>query len=460
MRNRDVNEIWKKLLLALGINRAVTYGVLSRVWGSIAGPITILLIATRFSNEQQGFYYTILSLLALQIFFELGLMGVISTFVSHEFIKLQWGELGDVIGEQKALNRFYELLGKTTRWYGIISILLIVVLTPAGLLFLGQNHQPGADFSWRIPWLFTVIGTAVNLCATPLLATINGSGDVATINRRQMIGAFIGSCLSWVVIVAGGGLYSLFAVMFGNILSTWQYLFSQKPRLLIRAYQHAFSFKHELVENGNISWRYEIWPVQWKIALSWFSGYFIFQLFNPVLFHYYGAAVAGKMGITLSLSNAILGVCLTWINARNPEICKLIALRKWLELDNTFKRIMMQCLGISVVGALIGWFVIYFFQAHYQLGHRFIPAFQAAFLMASVVIHAAVYGFASYLRAHKQEPLMLISVFAALIQGIATWYFGKNYGSLGITESFYFISTFLLLPSVCFIWLRSRRAWH
>ncbi len=58
----------------LGIDRAVFYGILTRAWQFLAAPVTLLLIASRFSPEQQGFYYTMGSLLALQVFFELGLL--------------------------------------------------------------------------------------------------------------------------------------------------------------------------------------------------------------------------------------------------------------------------------------------------------------------------------------------------------------------------------------------------
>ena len=46
-----------------------------------------------------------------------------------------------------------------------------------------------------------------------------------------------------------------------------------------------------------ISWRKEVFPMQWKIALSFMSGYFVFQLFTPVLFHYQGAEVASQFWI-------------------------------------------------------------------------------------------------------------------------------------------------------------------
>jgi hypothetical protein len=33
-----------------------------------------------------------------------------------------------------------------------------------------------------------------------------------------------------------------------------------------------------------IDWWKEVWPFQWRIAISYACGFFIFQLFNPVLF--------------------------------------------------------------------------------------------------------------------------------------------------------------------------------
>ena len=38
-----------------------------------------------------------------------------------------------------------------------------------------------------------------------------------------------------------------------------------------------------------MDWKTEMWPFQWRIAVSWVCGFFISQLFNPVLFRYRGA---------------------------------------------------------------------------------------------------------------------------------------------------------------------------
>ena len=47
--------------------------------------------------------------------------------------------------------------------------------------------------------------------------------------------------------------------------------------------------------------------MQWKIAISWTSGYLAFQLFTPLLFRYQNATVAGQMGMTIYISNIALG---------------------------------------------------------------------------------------------------------------------------------------------------------
>ena len=82
----------KRILSLTGVNRAVGYSLLARGWQVIAGPISILLVTKFFSLEEQGFYYTFASILALQVFFELGLAFVIMQFSSHEFATLAWGE--------------------------------------------------------------------------------------------------------------------------------------------------------------------------------------------------------------------------------------------------------------------------------------------------------------------------------------------------------------------------------
>jgi hypothetical protein len=440
----------------LGFDRAVSYGVIARIWGALAGPITILLIATRFSKVEQGFYYTFSSLLALQIFFELGLLTIMAQFAAHEFAFLSWGKGGAVLGVERHRERFLDLLYKGVKWYAVSTVLLICTLIPAGLYFF--STKAGVDFVWQLPWTLAVVGVAGNLLIIPYNAVITGSGDVAFTNRQQMLGGMAGSLISWLVIGLGGGLYAIPAVSSGTIAIGALYISRGKPQL-IKSVWERFTCKMKAIHQ--ISWRGEVWPMQWKIALSWMSGYFIFQLFTPVLFHYHGAIVAGQMGMTLSATNALLGVGITWINAKNPDLCKLIAVKNWSALDSLFFKILRQTITIAFTCSIVGWILIWQLQNHYaKIGGRFLPNLEAAILIGTVVITVVIYGFATYLRSHKREPLVGQALTAAILQGSVTFIAGKYLSSLGVVIGYFSISLLFGLPSVALIWFKCRKDWH
>jgi hypothetical protein len=455
-----LNERVIKILRVFGLNRAIGYGVLARAWSFIAGPVTILIIAARFSKEQQGFYYTISSLLALQIFFELGLVTVLAQFASHEFAHLKWGEGGRIEGDPVARERVIDLLCKATKWLGVAGLLLIVVLVPAGLFFLKQQIGSDTEFSWRLPWVLAVCGTAVNLLIVPFFAVVMGSGDVVTVNHREMLGAVVSSFICWSVIGLNGGLYAVFAITSGSILVSCAYLVKEKPELLRIAWQGMSGQGPVATKEGTVAWWDEVWPMQWKIAVSWISGFFIYQLFSPVLFHYQGAVVAGQMGMTLSVANALLAGSATWMNSRGPEFGKMVASHEWEQLDTLFFRVLRQSVGIVIAGAMVAWGIIKFVQMHYAIGQRFIPANQAGFLFAAICILVVTNCFVVYLRAHKQEPIMTLAVLVALLQGTATLILGSHYSSYGVTVGFLVINLTFFLPATYFIWQRSRKVWH
>jgi|ETNmetMinimDraft_28_1059901.scaffolds.fasta_scaffold369588_2 hypothetical protein len=57
----------------LGLDRAVIYYALLRIFQALGGVVSILFIAWFFTEELQGYYYTFASLVAFQAFLELGL---------------------------------------------------------------------------------------------------------------------------------------------------------------------------------------------------------------------------------------------------------------------------------------------------------------------------------------------------------------------------------------------------
>jgi O-antigen/teichoic acid export membrane protein len=452
-----LSDLVINILRSLGVNRAIGFGVLTRMWGALAGPLTIVLIATRFSKVEQGYYYTFSSLLALQVFFELGLLTVLAQFAAHEFAYLSWGDQGEITGSVAHRDRFVDLLGKGFKWYTVSAVLLIIALIPAGLYFFTRSPANVVDFTWRLPWALAVIGVGCNLLLIPFYAVITGSGDVASINRREMMGGMAGSIIGWLVIACGGGLYAIPAVTTGTIIVGVVYLFRSKPRLVKTAFFHAFGSQRP---SYSISWWGEVWPMQWKIALSWVSGYFIFQLFTPVLFKFHGPVVAGQMGMTLTAVNAVQGVCIMWLNTRSPEFGKLIALKNWQGLDESFNQIIKQAMIVCVFISAIAILAVTGLQLYTAIGARFLPVQQVMIFLVAACGNIAVNGWAIYMRAHKKEPMLLLSIIGALLVAASTIILGMKYSSMGMAVGYCLLALIYGIPSTYTLWQQFRRKHH
>jgi O-antigen/teichoic acid export membrane protein len=294
----------------------------------------------------------------------------------------------------------------------------------------------------------------------PFFAVIMGSGDVVTANKRDLAGTVLGSILCWLVIGFNGGLYAAFAVNVGALFIAWGYLLTKRPELVKLAWEGRFGKGRDARKEPGLSWWGEIWPMQWRMGISSGAAYFVYQIFNPVLFHYQGPVVAGQMGMTMTAANALLAGSFTVINAKTPQFGKLIAVRDWQSLDRLFSKTLVQAVLLVLSGAFVGVMVIWSLQQYSKFGVRFLPFGQAAILFGTVCMQTVYGSLGVYLRAHKKEPLLVSTILASLIQGISTVYLGGKYGSFGVTVGYGAVTLFFIFPYVLIVWWRCRKEWH
>ena len=295
-----------------GVDRAVSYTLLSRGLQLILAPVSLLLVARFLSPVQQGFYYTFASLLALQIFFELGLSYVVLQFASHEKARLTWTERGTLEGDAAAKLRLGSLLRLALTWYGVAACLMVALILPIGLVFFGRNSSAASGGGWQLPWIWLTLTTAGTMLVSPVFAVLEGCGLVAEVARFRtvQVGAAYGA--AWLALFLGAGLLaSPIMATVGLVVACVWLVVAKRPFLADMA---AFPARASA-----LNWWNEIWPMQWRIALSWVSGYFIFQLFTPVLFAYQGAVVAGQMGMSLSIATALN--TLAWLGSLRRRPC-------------------------------------------------------------------------------------------------------------------------------------------
>jgi hypothetical protein len=163
-----------------------------------------------------------------------------------------------------------------------------------------------------------------------------------------------------------------------------------------------------------IDWRTEIWPYQWRIAISWLCGYFIFQIFTPLVFVFHGPVEAGRMGMSLTIASAVSAIGMSWLSTKSPRMGALVSLRRFEELHALFFRSMKQSISVSAICAGVVVAMSLLLNAmHHQFANRILPTWPIVCLLLANVVNLIVTAEATYLRAFKREPFLVVSIINA-----------------------------------------------
>lgn len=450
-----LNTIAKKI----GIDKSIAYSSGARVIQGIAGVGSMFFISTFLTGIEQGFYFTFGSILALQVFFELGLSGIMIQYVAHEVSHLTLDCNGVYQGEDKYKSRLSHLVHFCVKWYAVISLLVLFFLIIVGFFYFQKYGSVQAkSLDWRTPWMLICVATAVQLFVSPLTAILTGLGFVKETSKISFYQQLIVPLCTWIGLAYG---FKLYVTGIGYIISVSIWFIFVKRMNLILIIRNLWT----IVVSEKVDYMKEIFPYQWKVATSWISGYFIFQLFNPVLFVTEGAVVAGQMGMTLQALNAINAFSMSWINTKIPLFSGLIAQKQFAKLDIIFNKTIKQmsfiCLFLlmSFLGMIIIFRITNFTIGNTVLAERFLDYAPMLFMMLPIYLGQFVGAWATYLRCHKAEPLLVNSIVAGIFCLFSTFLLGKEFGLLGITIG-YCIIRIILWPWAYMIFVNCKKKWH
>lgn len=452
------NNFIRSFFRTIGMDRAIAYGSGARVFQAIAGVVTIFFIATFLTGEEQGYYYTFNSLLAIQTFFELGFTNIITQFVAHEVSHLRISNDNTIEGDLKYRSRLSSLLHFSVKWYSVASLLFLVIVLIVGFLFFKSGDEPQEAVNWIIPWLILCVATAIKMFQSPFTAILLGLDKVVEMNEITFIQQIITPIFMWVLLVSHCGLYVVGVSSIVAVVVWFVYVFRKGLFQLLREV-------HLTPINENVNYFKEIFPYQWKIALSSLSGYFVFYFLTPILFKYQGAVIAGQVGLSISVIGAIQSFSMSWLSTKVPYYSRLIALKQFEELDAVFSKTIKQMVSVCLCLMLLTYLFflgIAFIGVSFNgelLSDRFLTGWPLAVLMLGYVTDQFTFSWATYLRCHKREPYLVFSVVtgALCLLGILI---SSMYSTVSIIILVYSLIRIVTLPWGYYIFLNNKNKWH
>ncbi len=445
--------ILKKLANKIGFDKAILFTSASSIVGTIGSVVTVLLVIKLFDEVEQGFYYTFGSILSIQIFFELGFNNIITQYAAHETGNPTYSVARISDHDNIAYSRLSSLLHFIVRWYTILFFVLLFILFFCGIYFFGKNSPASIGINWQLPWLLLVISSCLNFLFSPIISFLIGIGNIKNIAKLQLQQNIIKIVVLSIGLLFDFKLYSIGLSLMAAFLYMVTSIYKNYKIILFDIW------KFKII--NRISYFKEIFPYQWKIALSWVSGYFIFQMFNPVLFATEGPEVAGQMGMSLAALSGLSTLSISWITTKIPFFSNLIAAKDYNQLKKNFNMVFKQSLYVNLLLLFIFLSLVTILK-YYKIkigviliGNRFIDFLPLTFMVVASVINQITSSWALYLRCFKKEPYLVNSIVGAILTTASTFYFGNKYGLLGITGG-YLLITIIGFPWAFYVYQRNK----
>jgi len=416
----------------------------------LAGLLTVLVISFTLTQEQQGWYYTFLSLAALYSVFEMGLTAALIQVTAHMFVNMHWLPQGRVAGDAAAV--FASFFARSVKVYAVFALVFLLVALSAGFNIFSHktSHAVSAEM-WMLPWVFLVLITALNMLTLPFLAVVEGSGEIAEVYKVRLLQGISGAIACWAVLYLGGWLWAALMMPLCGIAVTVCWILKKRSGLLR-------GLARENTGAG-FNWAHEILPLQWRVGLNWISVFLMSQLATPILFYYQDPVLAGQMGLSLTIAHMLGIVAQSWIARRVPALSQAVAKKEWEVFDRLFKKDLRHSLLVFSAGACIV-MAMHYLVAKTEYFTRVLPFWPFAGLLGFVFFYHINGAFSSQLRSFRKEPLAWVSLAGALLILPGSVYAAKPYAANGVVMVMLSVQALFVFPLSFFLWRKFNRSWR
>ncbi|MEM1224281.1 MAG: hypothetical protein AAGJ40_01225 [Planctomycetota bacterium] len=470
--NKTFVSRWQRLL---AMDAAQTAALGAKAWQAVSGPITISLIVTHLSIPEQGVYYSLVSLLAFQNLFELGLCNLLVSHAgrqagilaaldtsrsSDRFATARPGETiaaADLSDPQwlhreesaRVIARLSVIRRGAHRWFLFATLGFVLLAWGIGFQTLsGVSSEVG----WLGPLICVIPVAGCIVWLSPDVAVLEGLGDRIAIYRLRLFQMVVGSCLVWLTLVLNGGLWSLLVASLVQAIATLAYLSLRRDRM-----PPAGEIQPRQVVD--FTWRQDVLPGQWRLAVLGIAQHTATQLFTLILLAYHGEASAATIGVMLGITGPIQMLALTWLQTNlavaaghhgsgDRELAGMLWRRA--AVVSTGLLLLAFTTLIALLSGLLYW--------QPALQARFLTPFQTAALSCGCIANhlVAVQGF--YVVSRFAKPIFAPALTGFLTCALLVYLGGRFGGTNGLLLGYFLGIAGVLLPLHTAAYCRLRRS--
>ncbi|ODA28639.1 hypothetical protein [Planctopirus hydrillae] len=449
--------LWVKLARKWGVSRAVAFAVASRLWQLVTGPVTVLLVASQLTEDEQGYFFTFSSLLNLQNMFELGLTIVFLNLSSHSFancrpsrspVNADWEWNGAEEEKSRAASLLYQGL-----WWSLVQASLFLVMVSGLGIYFFSMEADSHSINWFYPWLAVVFCAACSQVQAIPLTYLEGAGEVLPIQRMRFLMAVAGTTSMWLTLWFQLGLWCAAAVAMTRVVFEFGYLAFVQRAFLLMILRQKLTTRYD--------WWSAAWPLQLRAGLQGLLVTLSTAPLIPVVFAYTGPAAAGRLGLVHSVLSSMNSAAAAWLQTRIPVLTTLATQKNFVAFRELYSRSFRQsnlflaavmllflvAIGLVPVVAdppeivrpwTIGWLA-------QKLEPRLPPLLPASLLAMALFVHHQCASATLFVRCHMYDPFLKVSFVSHPVSGLLIWMWGSYFGETGAVLGY-------LIPLVVMIW--------
>ena len=400
----------------------------TRVGNIFLGLLLITLVSTKFTAVEQGYFYTFLSLVAAQYFFDLGVGHILANKAGRRLSDPQL---------RTANNPVASIVRFAIMWSVIASVSMYVIVGSIGFFLFSK--EVSADISLVSVWgIYCALGCC-SLVFNLFTRLYEGIGLVQLVSIARFILAFLNVSLLYIFVRFDFGLviinYALAIALFCTFTS-----------FILLSKQVRNSFRGVLENSGTpLHWKSEVWPFQRKVAATWIFAYVVFQCQIPILYYFDGPVAAGRFGMCVQLFQALNSTANIFLTYKIKPWTSFAVNNEHEKLQKGFWRVTLLTICVTAMG-VVTILLAYQIAVFYDLAivDRMLSFGLLALYALAAVLNQIFFSASYYFRAQEKEPVWILTALSALVIVAVPLYLGAAFNEQAAILTFLFISALFL----------------